>query len=356
MRASSPRSRSPGWSSESLASSPRLAILSQQEDQREVHVLNRGDILSPEAPASPGTLACVADLPARFDLPDPDDEGARRVALADWLAHHDNVLTWRSIVNRVWHYHFGRGIVSTPNDFGRMGASPTHPDLLDWLACEFRARGGRLKDLHKMIVLSDTYRQSTDDRPGCLIADADNRLLWRMNLRRLDAESIHDAVLSLSGMLDLTMGGPSARQFHASKGVHITPLVDYLGFDPDHPANLRRSVYRFVFRTVPDPLMQALDCPDASQLAPRRENSTNALQSLAMLNNRFLVRQSEHIAADLQRARSGLDPQIDELILRAYGRPASAGERAQIAAYAREHGLANACRIIINSSEFLHVH
>ena len=323
---------------------------------REVRVLHRGDIHSPKAIATPGALGALADLPSRFELHDPGDEGARRVALAEWLVHRDNVLTWRSIVNRVWHHHFGAGIVATPNDFGTMGAAPTHPQLLDWLAFEFRERGGSLKWLHRTIVLSDTYRQSSSDRPECLAADSENRLLWRMNRQRLDAESIHDAVLSLSGMLDLKMGGPSARQFHTSKGVHVTPKVDYLGFDPDDPANLRRGVYRFVFRTVPDPLMQALDCPDASQLAPRRETSVTALQALAMLNNRFLVRQSQHIATDLKKRHPEPGEQIDALFLRAYGRPPAPAERDQIAAYAREHGLANACRIIINSSEFLYVH
>jgi hypothetical protein len=328
---------------------------------REVHVLNRGDVLSPMEPAQPGALSCIPGLPARFVLPDADDESARRAALADWLAHPDNVLTWRSIVNRVWHYHFGRGIVATPNDFGKMGALPSHPELLDWLAVEFRDRGGSLKWLHKTIVLSATYCQSTDDRADGIAADSDNHLLWRMNRRHLDAESIRDAVLCLTDMLDLQMGGPSARQFHTSPGVHVTPVVDYQNFDPDEAANFRRGVYRFVFRTVPDPLMQALDCPDASQLAAKRETSATALQALAMLNNRFLVRQTEHLAADLERtgtgsgSGSGLEAQIAELFLRAYSRPPSQQELKDVTAYARQHGLANACRVIINSSEFLYV-
>ena len=318
---------------------------------REVHVLERGDIHSPKKIATPGTLSCVPDLQSRFQIPKESNEGARRLALADWLVDSNNLLTWRSIVNRVWHYHFGRGIVSTPNDFGKMGNSPTHPKLLDWLAVEFRNRGGSLKWLHKSIVLSKTYRQSTDDRPECQSVDSENKLLWRMNRQRLDAESIHDTILSISGMLDLTMGGPSARQFISKKGLHITPTLDYLGFDPDDPANFRRSVYRFVFRTVPDPLMEALDCPNASQLAPRRESSVTALQALAMLNNRFLVRQSEHIANNLKNEE---DP-IGELFLRAFGRPGTTSEIMTLTNYKNTHGLANTCRIIINSSEFLYI-
>ncbi len=323
---------------------------------REIHVLRRGSIHTPIEPAKPGALSCVPKLPSRFDLPDSEDEGARRAALAEWLVHPDNVLTWRSIVNRVWHHHFGRGIVATPNDFGKMGAAPSHPELLDWLAIQFRDRGGSLKWLHKEIVLSATYRQTADDRAECLAVDSTNRLLWRANRRRLDAESIRDAVLQMSGKLDLTMGGPSARHFHSSKGVHVTPVVDYAGFNPDNPANFRRSVYRFVFRTVPDPLMQTLDCPDASQLADRRETSTTALQALAMMNNRFMVRQAEHIASRLEIAHSTLESQIERLFLLAYGRIPSPSEARAVGEHASKHGLANACRIVINSSEFLHLH
>jgi hypothetical protein len=320
---------------------------------RAIHVLDRGNVLTPLETAQPGALSCLPDLTSRFEA--TESEGVRRVALANWLVHPDNVLTWRSIVNRIWHYHFGKGIVSTPNDFGKMGSLPSHPELLDWLAFEFRERGGSLKWLHKTIALSETYRQSAADRPEGLAADSGNRLLWRMNRRRLEAECIRDAVLRLSGKLDQRMGGPSARQFYTSPGVHVTPVVKYKEFDPDHPANFRRGVYRFVFRTVPDPLMQALDCPDASQLAAKRESSSTPLQALALLNNRFMVRQSEHIAARLQLDADGVGERIVLLFKRAYGRSPSPREAERVIGYARTHGLANACRVIINSSEFLFV-
>src|SRR5207253_3245877 len=138
---------------------------------------------------------------------------ARRAALARWLTDPANVLTWRSIVNRVWHHHFGRGIVDSPNDLGRMGSLPTHPELLDWLAVEFRDGGGSLKKLHRLIVLSAAYRQvSTHDEANAK-RDADNRYLWRMNRGRLDAEMLRDTLLAVSGKIDLTMGGPSVMQF-----------------------------------------------------------------------------------------------------------------------------------------------
>ena len=320
---------------------------------REVHVLQRGSIHSPGEKAVPGALGCVDALKSRFAITSPDDEGQRRAALANWLADERNVLTWRSIVNRVWHYHFGRGLVGTPNDFGRMGDRPSHPELLDWLAFEFRGGGGSLKWLHRTIMTSSVYQQNSAHNEEYTRRDADNRWLWRVNRTRLDAESYRDSLLQLAGNADLKMGGPSARHFNMSKGVHVTPNLDYVGFDPDSPANFRRSVYRFVFRTVPDPLMQLMDCPDASQHAPKRESSVTALQALAMLNNRFLVRQSERLAKRLRHESSSLSTQVRELFELAYHREPEPEEGRLVLALAREHGLANACRVILNSSEFV---
>ncbi len=320
---------------------------------RQVHVLKRGNIDDPLEEAQPGALSCVPGLESRFDLPENAGEGERRAALAQWLAHRDNVLTWRSIVNRVWHYHFGQGIASMPNDFGKMGGTPTHPELLDRVAWEFREGGGSLKWLHKVMMLSATYRQASTPRAESASIDKANLWLWRMNRPRLDAESIRDAVLQISGKLDLAMGGPSAQHFLLSKGVHVTPTLDYLDFDPDDPANFRRSVYRFIFRTVPDPLMQALDCPDASQWTPERSASFNALGALAMANSPFFVRQCEHLAARLEKERPTMDARIGRLYQLAYQREPEPEELVEVSEYAQRHGLANACRIIFNSNEFV---
>jgi hypothetical protein len=323
---------------------------------RPVDVLRRGDVRQPIGPAAPGALSCVAGLESRFKLPDPQDESGRRAALAKWLGARDNVLTWRSIVNRVWHYHFGRGIVETPNDFGHMGAAPTHPELLDWLAVTFRDDlGGSLKRLHRLIVTSRTYRQSSAHDPACAATDGDNRYLWRMNRTRLDAEEVRDGVLAMSGRLDLTMGGPPLKQFVERPGVHATPVADYDAFDVDSPQARRRSVYCFVFRTVPDPLMQTLDCPDASQFAPRRETSVTALQALAMLNDRMIIRQSEHIAERLSKDGAGLKDRVRRLYHLVLGRPATDGEVDAVCAYASKHGLDNAVRVLLNSNEFMFV-
>ncbi len=178
---------------------------------RPVFVLKRGDIRQPGAPAVPGALGCVG-LP--FELSNPTEEGARRAALARWITDPANPLTWRSIVNRAWLWHFGRGLVDTPNDFGRMGSLPSHPELLDWLASTFLEDGGSLKRLHRLIVTSATYRQSSQHEANNAAIDAENRLLWRMNRTRLDAESIRDAVLQASGTARPDDGGtidPSLR-------------------------------------------------------------------------------------------------------------------------------------------------
>ncbi len=339
---------------------PQKVFAGTQTVLRDVQVLHRGEITKPLKPASAGAMHCVAGLPARFELPSPQDEPARRAALARWLTDDSNPLTWRSIANRVWHYHFGRGLVDTPNDFGRMGSQPSHPELLDWLAVELRDNGGSLKHLHRIILTSATYRQSSVSQPQgsvvrALELDRDNRLLWRMNRTRLDAETLRDSVLQLSGQLDLTMGGPSVKQFVMSPGIHVTPKVDYVAFDVDSPASRRRSIYRFLFRTLPDPLMDSLDSPSGDQLAPVRAESVTALQAFSLLNNPFIVRQSEHFAARITGEWKQADEQVRQAFRLTLHRVPSESELRAFSAHASQHGLANVCRLLLNSNEFLFV-
>jgi hypothetical protein len=266
-----------------------------------------------------------------------------------------NVVVWRSMANRLWQYHFGRGLVDTPNDFGTMGALPTHPELLDWLALELQDSGGSLKHMHRLIVTSAVYRQSSQHNPTFAAIDADNKFLWRMNRARLDAESVRDAVLQIAGTLDAKMGGPSVRQFIQTPGVHVTPVVDYINFDVDDPANCRRSVYRFVFRTIPDPFMDALDCPDASQLTPVRGESVTALQALATLNDKLIIRQSERLAERISQLDGNVEKQVAYAFRHILNREATAPESETVVAYATKHGLANACRFLWNTNEFMFV-
>jgi hypothetical protein len=328
------------------------------KEPRPVHVLNRGDIRKPGELAKPGALSCVAELPASFSLPEHADESERRIALARWLTDPRNPLTWRSIVNRIWQHHFGRGIVETPNDFGKMGGAPSHPELLDWLAVWFRDHGGSWKQLHRLIVTSATFRQTVAamDQSRAHAIDADNRWLSHMNRTRLDAESIHDAILEISGQLDLRMGGPSDQQFELKPGRHVTPLVDYAKFDVDSAAGRRRSIYRFLFRTLPDPFMEALDCPAGDQLTAVRNQSITPQQAMALWNSAFVAGQSEHWAARLAAEAPGdIDGQIKLAFALALGRSPGPAELEQFSVFAHAHGLANLCRVIFNSNEFIFV-
>ncbi len=322
---------------------------------RPIHVLKRGDIRQPDHEAQPGALSCVPKLPARFAPADADQEGPRRAALARWLSDPENAIVWRSIVNRVWHYHFGRGLVDTPNDFGAMANEPTHPALLDWLSRDFRDHGGSLKRLHRQLVCSAVYLQTSKQSADLAAKDGDNLFLGRQNRQRLEAESIRDAVLVFADRLDDRMEGPSARQFIESPGVQVTPTVDYLGFDPDRPEQSRRSVYRFIFRTLPDPFHEALDCPDASQWAPVRNESVTALQALAMLHDRTLIRLCDHLVAKLENAAGDRSEQLTRLYQSILLRDPTPEDRELFLPYIERHGLANACRMLLNSNEFLYV-
>ncbi len=278
------------------------------------------------------------------------EEALRRAALAKWLTDPKNMLTRRSLVNRVWHHHFGRGLVETPNDFGHMGALPTHPELLDWLAFWFLDNGESLKQLHRLLVTSAAYRQSSANNPEFARRDSDNRYLWRMNRARLDAETIRDAMLLISGKLDPTMGGPSVKQFFF-KDDH-SPVYDYTLFDVDSPAGCRRSIYRFIVRSVPDPLMDSLDCPDASILTPKRSITVTALQALAILNNPFVLRQCEHLAERVESA-GDLEKQIQQVYQLTLNRRPTPTEIKRLVPFAKRNGMASVCRVIFNTSEFM---
>lgn len=324
---------------------------------RPVHFLRRGDIHKAGERVGPGAPGLFPELAGEFPLKEDCAEAERRIALARWITDPRNALTWRSIVNRVWHYHFGRGIVATPNDFGAMGARPSHPELLEWLARWFLENGGHFKELHRLILKSAVYQQASSGNAEYESRDADNLLLWRMNRARMDAESMRDTILTISGKLVNRMGGPSDQHFLLKPGIHVTPEAEYAGFDVDSAAAQRRSVYRFVFRTLPDPLMDVLDCPDSSQLTPVRNSSVTAGQALALWNDKFVLRYSEHFANRLRElAPESLEDQVRLAVRLALCREPKDHELQQLTGFAREHELASLCRVLINSNEFVFVH
>ena len=327
---------------------------------RPVYLLARGQVTTPGREVVPGALSMLSFQPARFALPKDAPEGERRTALAHWITDPNNPLTWRSIVNRVWQYHFGAGLVTTPNDFGRNGAKPSHPELLDWLAAEFRDNGGSLKRLHKLIVTSTTYRQSSNPPPpnpksnikNPASLDSGNSLLWRQNRRKLEAEAVRDSVLAVTGKLDLTMGGPGWQDFVIERPEH-SPHYEYGLADPDDGKTWRRSIYRFIVRSQTQPWMTALDCADPSMRVDKRNESLSPLQALALLNNGFMVSQSRHFAERLQKEKpNDLSGQIERAIWLAFGRAPNATEQAKFIQFAKTYGLPNLCRLLLNLNEF----
>ncbi|MEQ1860954.1 MAG: DUF1553 domain-containing protein [Chthoniobacteraceae bacterium] len=318
---------------------------------RPIFLLGRGQVTQPGKEVAPGALAALTFQPARFSA---ESEGERRAALAKWITDPNNPLTWRSIVNRVWQYHFGRGLVDTPNDFGRMGGLPTHPELLDWLAAEFRESGGSLKRLHKLIVTSAAYRQASATNPAAEKIDAENSLLWRQNRRKIEAEAVRDSVLAVSGKLDLTMGGPGWQDFVIERPEH-SPHYKYELANPEDAKAWRRSIYRFVVRSQMQPWMTTLDCADPSMRVDKRNESVSAAQALALLNNGFMLAQARHFAERVQREAPDLAGQVDRAYRLAIGRAPSTEERAQLVAFAEKNGLPNLCRVIFNLNEFAFV-
>jgi hypothetical protein len=257
------------------------------------------------------------------------------------------------MVNRLWQHHFGQGIVPTPSDFGLNGGKPSHPELLDWLADDFVAHGWSLKHVHRLIVLSATYRQASAAHAAGLAADAQDRLLWRYPPRRLEAEPLRDAILAISGKLDVRMGGPGFDLFEPNTNyVKVyTPKKEF------GPAEWRRMIYQSKPRMQLDDTFGAFDCPDAGQIAPKRNSSTTALQALNLMNGRFLVQQAGFFAERLRR-EAGDDPaaQVRRGFRLAFGREPSAEESVAAVRLIREQGTTAFCRALLNANEFLYVY
>jgi hypothetical protein len=321
------------------------------------HILARGDYRQPRDVVGPGGIAALRGISADWKLSKDAPEAERRKALARWLADPHNPLTPRVIVNRLWAHHFGAGLVRTPSDFGFQGGSPSHLELLDWLAGQLvRPNDGTawsLKRIQRLIVTSAAYRQSSRSTPKAVQVDADNRLLWRQVPRRLEAEAFRDAVLAVSGEIDLRMGGPGYRDFKVSSaGDNETYTVfDAVGRDFN-----RRSLYRTWLRTGTSPLLDLLDCPDPSVATPKRTVTSTPLQALALLNNRFMEHHAERFADRLKReAPQGITAQVRRAYDLSFARQPTDAELAFGKRFAAKHGLTQLCLVLLNTSEFSYI-
>ena len=309
------------------------------------HRFHRGDPLQPKEPVAPASLASFG--PA-WQMPLDAPDASRRQQLAQWITDPQHPLTARVLVNRFWHSHFGQGLVTTPSDFGRNGAMPSHPELLDWLAMELASP----KSLHRLIVTSATYRQNSAARADAMQADAGTRLLWRYPPRRLEAEPLRDAILSVCGNLDDRMGGPGFDLFEPNTNyVKVYNSKREFG-----PADWRRMVYQAKPRMQLDDVFGQFDCPDAGQITPKRTSSITALQALNLLNSRFIVQQSSLFASRLEREAG---PDVIAQVRRAYSlaflRLPTDDEQIAATQFVNDHGLTALCRALLNANEFLFV-
>jgi hypothetical protein len=333
---------------EELLAIPPVVYAGRFEQPATVHRLSRGDPQQPRDAVGPDTVAVLGSLNLAADAP----EQARRVALAKWITDPKNPLTARVMVNRIWQHHFGTGIVDTPSDFGTQGSRPTHPELLDWLASRFVESGWSVKQMHRLILTSATYRQANVPNRQALVVDADARLLWRFPPRRLEAEPIRDSILAVSGVLDLRPGGPGWSPFKPTQH-HVR---SYVPKDREGPDEWRRAVYATKVRMEHDAVFGAFDDPDAGLVCPRRSRSTTPLQAFNLLNSDFTQQQSELFARRLKReAGESLAEQVRLAFRLAFGREPDAVESAAGQKLAEAHGLKALCLALFNANEFVFI-
>ncbi len=324
------------------------------------HILKGGVYDQPGPEVRPGFLTILSPDPAKITPPPGLNSTGRRTTLANWLAGPENPLTARVMVNRIWQYHFGRGIAGTPSDFGMMGEDPTHPKLLDWLASEFVRNGWSLKALHRLIMNSSTYQQSSAHRPVAARVDPQNKLLWRYPRQRLEGEVIRDAALAVAGLLNPKMGGPSVFP-------ELPPGMESRGgwkVTPDPAERNRRSVYVFVRRNTRYPMFESFDMPDTHESCARRNVTTAAPQALFLLNSRLTLEWAQAFAERVRQA-AGIDPdrQIETAYRLAYSRRPDGAEKILARDFFRRHRsvapneeavLTDFCHMLMNSNEFVY--
>jgi hypothetical protein len=335
---------------------PTANVLGHEEVVPDTHILIRGDFKNKGEKVEPGYLSA---LPAGPAIVEPNGilfVPQRRKALALWLTSPENPLLARVMVNRIWQGHFGEGIVRTPNDFGRQGEWPTHPELLDWLAVEFADRGWSIKQMHRLIMLASVYRASSVADEKALSADPENHLLSRMPRRRLDSDSLRDSILSVAGSLNLKMGGVGVIPPLTHEEILAARFPNLWPANPDPAEHNRRSVYLQMKRSLTLPLLQIFDAPDTATSCPRRERSTVAPQALALMNGEFAVAQADQFAARIKKtAGDNPESQVDTGWKMAFGRLPDEAERKTALDYLGRNSLPRLCLLIYNMNEFVYV-
>ena len=312
------------------------------------HRLYRGEPDAKREVVAPDVIEAFTSL----NLPADTPERERRVALANWIASKNNPLTARVIVNRLWQFHFGVGIVDTPSDFGRNGTPPTHPELLNWLASELIDRNWSLKHIHRLILNSATWQQSNRPNKDALRVDATSRLLWRFPQRRLEAEAIRDSILAVSGVLDLeSAGGPGFSPFE----VQMENVRHYHAKTSYGPGDWRRMVYMTKVRQEREHVFGAFDCPDASMVVPKRSRSTTPLQALNLLNSQFVMQQAELFARRLEQESETRPQQVTRAWELCFQRPPTAEELADSAGFIQQEGMLQFARAMLNANEFVFI-
>ncbi len=312
------------------------------------HRLYRGEPDAPREPVAPNAIEVFTSLNLAFDTP----ERERRLALANWIASKDNPLTARVIVNRLWQFHFGTGIVDTPSDFGLNGTAPSHPELLDWLASELMEHNWSLKHIHRLILNSDTWRQSNRPDAEAIRVDAMSRLLWRFPPRRLEAEAIRDSILAVTGVLDLqSAGGPGFSPFE----VEMENVRHYHARETFGPAEWRRMIYMTKVRQEREQVFGAFDCPDASMVVPKRSRSTTPLQALNLLNSPFMIQQADLFAKRLEKDSETRPQQITQAWELCFQRAPTGDELADSEEFIRQEGIQQFARAVLNTNEFVFV-
>ncbi len=336
-----------------------MAIGEEGAEAPPSYFLHRGSPDQKGSRMEPGVLSVASTRPFAVPAPEPGaTSSGRRRAFADWVASPENPLTARVMVNRIWQHHFGEGIVRTPNNFGATGERPTHPDLLDWLASEFVRAGWSVKAMHRLLMTSSVYRMASDDQAANAAIDPENRLLWRMPRRRLEGEIIRDSILAAAGSLDLASGGPGIHPYIDPSLFQGSSGRTWQGRPDSDPRTWRRSLYVFSKRTIPLPMLEAFDSPDAIGSCARRNRSTIAPQALILMNNAFVRMQAGHFARRLER-EAGDNParQVEHAFQVTLARPPLATERDAALSFlqAGPDSLVDFCQALFNLNEFVYL-